>query len=188
MRIVVRNLSPLCVVMPLAFAGWLQSSGEVRGCDTPQSVAAVAARVEKKAERSEKKEGKRDLVKDSVRTKTDPEGEAVVEQVGEASFYGKGFHGKETANGGRFDQRDLTAAHPALPLGTEAKVTNLETGESVQVRINDRGPYAKGRDIDLSKAAAAEVGLTNKKGEAPVKIEAAVPPEGEQAVAPCPRR
>jgi rare lipoprotein A len=99
----------------------------------------------------------------------------VVEQVGEASFYGPGFHGKKTATGERFDQNDLTAAHPTLPLGTKATVTNLETGDSVEVKINDRGPYAKGRDIDLSKGAAKELGMT-KDGVAPVKIEAEVAP------------
>ena len=79
----------------------------------------------------------------------------------------------------KFDQGDLTAAHPTLPLGSEAKVTNLETGESVEVQINDRGPYAKGRDIDLSKAAAKEIGIDKKNGEAPVKIEADVPKKGK---------
>jgi rare lipoprotein A len=69
----------------------------------------------------------------------------------------------------------LTAAHPTLPLGTNATVTNLETGDSVDVKINDRGPYAKGRDIDLSKGAAKELGMT-KDGIAPVKIEAEVTP------------
>jgi rare lipoprotein A len=99
----------------------------------------------------------------------------VVEQVGEASFYGHGFHGKKTATGEKFDQNDLTAAHPTLPLGTTATVTNLETGNSVDVKINDRGPYVKGRDIDLSKRAAKELGMT-KDGVAPVKIEAEVAP------------
>jgi rare lipoprotein A len=75
-----------------------------------------------------------------------------VEQVGEASYYGRGFHGKKTATGEKFDQNDKTAAHPTLPLGTKATVTNLDNGTSVDVRINDRGPYVKGRDIDLPKA------------------------------------
>jgi rare lipoprotein A len=95
----------------------------------------------------------------------------VYEETGEASYYGPGFHGKETASGETFDQNDLTAAHPKLPLGSEVEVRNLENGRSVTVEINDRGPYAKGRDIDLSKAAAKELDMI-KEGTAPVRIEA----------------
>jgi rare lipoprotein A len=100
----------------------------------------------------------------------------VVEQRGEASWYGKGFHGKKTASGEKFDQDGLTAAHPTLPLGTEVTVTNLETGKSVDVEITDRGPYTKGRDLDLSKKAAKEIDMT-EDGAAPVEIEAKVPSE-----------
>ena len=80
-------------------------------------------------------------------------------QTGAASWYGPGFHGKKTANGERFNTHDLTAAHKTLPFGTKVRVTNEQTGQSVVVRINDRGPYAHGRVIDLSKAAAAAVGI-----------------------------
>jgi rare lipoprotein A (peptidoglycan hydrolase) len=97
-------------------------------------------------------------------------GEPKVEQVGEASWYGPAQNGKETANGETFDQNKLTAAHPTLPLGAKAVVTNLETGKSVAVTINDRGPFVKGRKIDLSRAAAQKIGMT-KKGVAQVKIE-----------------
>jgi rare lipoprotein A (peptidoglycan hydrolase) len=146
--------------------------------ETQQKAEAIAEKVERKSEQTEKAEGKDNLVEDSVKVKETKQGDAVVEQVGEASYYGKGFHGKETASGEIFDQNDLTAAHPTLPLGTEAKVTNLKTGKSVEVEINDRGPYTKGRDIDLSKEAAKEIGLT-KDGAAPVKVEAKVPDEKE---------
>ena len=97
--------------------------------------------------------------------------EPVYEETGEASFYGPGFHGKPTASGETFDQNDLTAAHPELPLGSEVEVENLENGKSVTVEINDRGPYAKGRDIDLSKAAAKQLDMI-EDGTAPVRIEA----------------
>jgi len=93
-----------------------------------------------------------------------------VEEVGQASWYGPALNGKETASGETFDQNGLTAAHPTLPMGTKAVVTNLETGKSVEVTINDRGPYAKGRKIDLSRAAARQIGMS-KKGVAKVKIE-----------------
>lgn len=90
---------------------------------------------------------------------------------GRASWYGPGFHGKKTASGTTFDQNAPTAAHQKLPLGSEATVTNLENGKSVNVEINDRGPYVKGRTLDLSKQAAKKLGLLHD-GTAPVRIEA----------------
>ena len=81
-------------------------------------------------------------------------------QSGAASWYGPGLHGKRTANGEKFDTNALTAAHKTLPFGTEVRVTNERTGKSVVVRINDRGPYAHGRVIDLSKAAAEAVSIS----------------------------
>jgi rare lipoprotein A len=139
----------------------------------------IAKAVEAKARRSEKAEGKQNLVKDEVRVTTDPTGRVIVEQTGEASWYGKIHHGQKTAVGQRFDQNQLTAAHPTLPLGTKATVTNLETGTSVDVIITDRGPYVKGRDIDLSKAAAERLGVT-KHGAAAVRIDAVVTPAPDQ--------
>jgi rare lipoprotein A len=97
---------------------------------------------------------------------------AVVSQVvsGMASWYGPGFHGGYTANGERFNQYTLTAAHPHLPFGTPVRVTNTYNGRSVVVRINDRGPYSGGRVIDLSKGAAQVIGLVSS-GVAPVRLE-----------------
>ena len=80
-------------------------------------------------------------------------------QVGKASWYGPGFHGKKTASGQRFNQHALTAAHPRLPLGTRARVTNLHNGKEVEVTINDRGPHGGGRIIDLSRAAAKKLAM-----------------------------
>lgn len=77
-----------------------------------------------------------------------------------ASWYGPGFHGRKTASGERFDQNAMTAAHKQLAFGRRVQVTNLATGRSVVVRINDRGPYAHGRSIDLSRAAARAVGCS----------------------------
>ena len=91
-------------------------------------------------------------------------------QTGIASWYGPGFHGKRTANGEVYNQHALTAAHRTLPLGTRAVVTNVDTGESVKVRINDRGPYKYGRVIDLSYAAARRIGLW-AAGIAPVQVK-----------------
>ncbi|UOM36828.1 septal ring lytic transglycosylase RlpA family protein [Acuticoccus sp. I52.16.1] len=89
---------------------------------------------------------------------------------GVASYYGKRFHGRRTANGERFNMNALTAAHRSLPFGTKVKVTNPRTGRSVTVRINDRGPFHGGRSIDLSRAAAAKIGMVDA-GVAKVKIE-----------------
>ena len=80
--------------------------------------------------------------------------DAGAHQLGVASWYGPRFHGKRAASGETYDQHELTAAHRKLPFGTQVKVTNLNNGKSVVVRINDRGPYVKGRILDLSHAAA----------------------------------
>jgi rare lipoprotein A len=89
---------------------------------------------------------------------------------GMASWYGPGFHGNRSASGEIFNQNALTAAHRNLPFGTQVRVTNLSNGQSVVVRINDRGPYSGGRVIDLSAAAARAVGLI-QAGVAPVSID-----------------
>lgn len=81
-------------------------------------------------------------------------------QAGQASWYGPGFHGRRTASGETFNTNDLTAAHRTLPFGTRVRVVNKKTGRSVVVRINDRGPYAHGRVIDLSRASAQAIGIT----------------------------
>lgn len=87
-----------------------------------------------------------------------------------SSWYGPGFHGRITANGEVYDQMALTAAHKSLKFGTLLKVTNPRNGRSVVVRINDRGPYIDGRDLDLSKAAARDLGLL-RRGVAKMKVE-----------------
>lgn len=89
---------------------------------------------------------------------------------GEASWYGHPFHGRKTANGERFDKDLLSAAHPTLPLPSVVRVTNLRNGRSLELRVNDRGPFAKNRIIDLSEAAAAALGFKHE-GTAPVEVE-----------------
>jgi rare lipoprotein A len=90
--------------------------------------------------------------------------------TGVASWYGKRFHGRKTAAGERYNMFELTAAHKTLPLGTLVKVTSLDNGREVIVRVNDRGPYIPGRVIDLSLAAACELRMV-EKGLAEVKLE-----------------
>jgi rare lipoprotein A len=100
---------------------------------------------------------------------------------GIASWYGKEFHGKPTANGESYNMYEMTAAHPTLPLPTYARVTNLNNGKSVVVRINDRGPFLRGRVIDLSYRAAQALGYI-EQGTAPVLIEA-LPADGSPLLA-----
>jgi len=87
-----------------------------------------------------------------------------------ASYYADKYHGRKTSNGETFNMYDMTAAHKTLPFNTKVKVTNLSNGKSVIVRINDRGPFVKGREIDLSKGAAVKIGMI-KSGTAKVSLE-----------------
>ena len=91
-------------------------------------------------------------------------------EIAVASWYGREFHGRRTASGEVFDQHGLSAAHPSLPLGTRVRVTSLESGESVDVRITDRGPFVRGRTLDLSYGAARRLRMV-EKGTDRVRIE-----------------
>jgi rare lipoprotein A len=91
-------------------------------------------------------------------------------QTGVASWYGPGFHGKATASGETYNQNDFTAAHQTLPLGTRVRVTNLENGSATEVSINDRGPFAKSRIIDLSYSAAQQINMVGP-GTALVRVD-----------------
>lgn len=90
--------------------------------------------------------------------------------TGRASWYGVPFHGRTTANGETYNMNALTAAHKTLPFGSIIKVTNLANSKSVLVRINDRGPYIRGRQIDLSYAAAQKIDMVSQ-GVSPIKME-----------------
>jgi rare lipoprotein A len=90
---------------------------------------------------------------------------------GKASYYANRFHGQRTASGEHFDRMDYTAAHRSLPFGTKVRVTNLANGRQVLVKVNDRGPHMKNRIIDISQAAAREIGI-NDHGIGNVRIEA----------------
>ncbi len=91
-------------------------------------------------------------------------------QTGIASYYGADFHGRKTANGEMYDRNGLTAAHRTLEFNTRVRVTNLSNGRVVVIRVNDRGPYAKGRIIDLSEEAGRQIGL-DVSGTAKVRLE-----------------
>ncbi|MDO5535926.1 MAG: septal ring lytic transglycosylase RlpA family protein [Desulfovibrionaceae bacterium] len=105
------------------------------------------------------------------------------EQTGTASWYGPSFHGRLTSSGERYNQNDLTAAHTVLPFHTNVEVTNLSNGKSVVVCINDRGPFARNRVIDLSRAAASRIDMIGP-GTARVRIRALDSGDGEEERAP----
>ncbi len=105
-------------------------------------------------------------------------------QTGKASWYGRGFQGKRTATGERFDMNALTCAHRTLPLGSWLRVTNLMNHKSTLVRVNDRGPYEKNTIVDLSYAAAQKVGLL---GKAQVRVERVQPNDPDLAEALVPQ-
>jgi rare lipoprotein A len=161
----------------LLVAGLMQGCGSVSGSalQALQPKAVEAASIDSSASRpvSPPVQAKR---KAQVQTKKGsiPENRVI---RGEASWYGPGFHGRKTASGKIFDQEKLTAAHKTLPLGTRARVTNLENGNTVEVEINDRGPYVGERVIDLSRAAADRLGFV-ESGITLVRIEL-LPQEGE---------
>ena len=92
-------------------------------------------------------------------------------RVGKASFYARKFNGRVMADGTRMDPADDNAASKTLPLGTRARVTNLETGQSATVTIQDRGPYVKGRIVDVSPATAKQIGLEKSEGVAKVEVK-----------------
>jgi rare lipoprotein A len=100
-------------------------------------------------------------------------------EVGIASWYGPGFDGNHTANGEIYDMNGISAAHKTLPFGTIVRVVELSTGRSIVVRINDRGPFVEGRIIDLSKGAAAELGII-EKGITKVGLRIVRWPDGER--------
>nr|WP_315360731.1 septal ring lytic transglycosylase RlpA family protein [Neisseria bacilliformis] len=139
----------------------------------PHASAAPAAQ-HAAAAPAAKKAARQSAVKKADKT----EQTAKFSQTGKASWYGPGFHGKKTANGERFDMNTLTAAHRTLPISSRVRVTNLANGKSVVVRINDRGPYHGNRVMDLSKAAAQELGFI-RTGTAQVKIEPLAPTDGK---------
>lgn len=102
--------------------------------------------------------------------KAEPAESGKVIGTGHASYYGDGFAGRPTANGETFNPSAMTAAHKTLPFGSKVKVTNTANGESVVVRVNDRGPFVAGRLIDLSEGAAQKIGMLGS-GTANVKLE-----------------
>lgn len=132
----------------VAVVGWVGCAGDRRSPAPPAVAAAPKA----------------------ADARTEGTGRWRTYETGTASWYGGRWHGRKTANGERYDQYSMTAAHKKLPFNTKVRVTNLSTGKSCIVRINNRGPYVRGRVIDLSVAAAKKIG-SYSGGLSRVKLE-----------------
>jgi rare lipoprotein A (peptidoglycan hydrolase) len=134
-----------------------------------QTETSAPALIDKDAAGKDANLQKVTIESDTPKSKTPPSNQKHVLR-GEASWYGPRFHGKKTASGEIFDQTKFTAAHKTLPLGSRARVTNISNGSSVEVEINDRGPFVEGRILDVSRAAAHALGFISA-GTAPVRLE-----------------
>ncbi|WP_316862483.1 septal ring lytic transglycosylase RlpA family protein [uncultured Cohaesibacter sp.] len=159
-------------VAGLALAGCSQTSKKSSGKYDPKYGVSASSRVATKTSEFRKGGGVYKVGKPykvAGRTYV-PKHEPSYNKVGKASWYGEDFHGRLTANGEIFNMNTLTAAHPTLPLPSYARVTNLKNGRSVIVRINDRGPFAHSRIIDLSKRVAVKLGFIND-GIANVRVK-----------------
>lgn len=146
-------------------------------CALSLTLSSMAAQ----AQPSSKPQSPKDASVPPIAVERTGEGEPVIVHEGEASFYGGSFHGKKTASGECFDQNKPTAASRELPLGSKVTVTNQENGKSVDVIVNDRGPYVDGRVIDLSKKAARQLDMI-EDGVAPVRVEAKPSEQPTEAV------
>ena len=151
-----QSLSRLAAVAGLVFATATAAGEPARTSSSEDAAAAAPSRAPAPTSR--------------------PKG-AAKRQVGKASFYGREFFGRKMANGRPMDPNADNAASRTLPLGTKARVTNLETGRSSVVTIEDRGPYVDGRIVDLSPATAEKIGLQRKQGLAPVEVVPLEPAE-----------
>jgi rare lipoprotein A len=167
--------APIGLVV-LLVSSLLHGGGAIPGSPLEQTPSAEAAGLEDSSGKTNKEVGQ-------SRSKARREGssESARKKVirGQASWYGPGFHGRKTASGEIFDQSKLTAAHKTIPLGTKAKVTNLQNGNTVEVEINDRGPYVGQRVIDVSRAAASALGFV-ESGLTLVRIELLPEEEGRE--------
>jgi rare lipoprotein A len=143
---------------PLAIIALLSSVAVAAGCKPDYEARAGGASQDETPPR---------ISKTATRPQPDLSGRA---RFGDASFYAKKFAGREMADGRKMDPNGDNAASKTLPLGTRAKVTNINTGQSAVVTIQDRGPYVKGRILDLSPSIAQQIGITQENGVARVKV------------------
>lgn len=162
----------------------LSRLGVALGLALGVNIASAAPPVQPASERSSKSFDRRPAQSakpSSAHDKLDHSGR---KRVGKASYYARKFAGRKMADGTPMKPHGNNAASKTLPLGTTAKVTNLETGQSATVAIRDRGPYVPGRIIDLSPATAEEIGITRKDGVAPVEVAPIAVPQPDGSVKP----
>lgn len=158
--------APIGLVV-LLMSSLLQGGGVLPGSPLEQTQSAEAATLDDSSGKTNNQAAK---IRPKLQRQKNSRESAHKVIRGQASWYGPGFHGKKTASGEIFDQGKLTAAHKTIPLGTKAKVTNLQNGNTVEVEINDRGPFIGQREIDVSHAAADALGFV-KSGLTLVRIE-----------------
>ena len=169
-KYVVKTLIFLGALLTLLSFGYMVQAEEARS----ENEVAFADTMAVSSESFDSVAGEQTLVNESeVEVIEAP----VFEETGTASWYGDKFHGRRTANGERYDMYAYTAAHKTLPFGTILRVTNLDNNKSILVRVNDRGPFVRGRIIDLSRVAAKDIGVSLNR----VKIEQ-FRPSGDRAL------
>lgn len=142
---------------------------------------ASKAQAEEESARPKKAEASSEKAAKPAKPKLDRSGR---KRVGKASYYSKKFAGKKMADGTRMKPQGDNAASKTLPLGTTARVTNLETGQSAVVTIKDRGPHVKGRIVDLSPATAEKIGIDREEGVAKVEVAPVAVPQADGSVKP----
>lgn len=150
-------IKALVAALPLAIVLTTDANAAYWKCIGPEYVCGAASESSYSSQKAHKAGKRTAKAQKRARTTASYGGGGY---SGMASWYGGRFHGRRTANGERYNMNAMTAAHKSLPFGTIVMVTNTRNGRSVQVRINDRGPYIRGRIIDLSRAAASQIGLT----------------------------
>ncbi|WP_421791602.1 septal ring lytic transglycosylase RlpA family protein [Hyphobacterium sp.] len=181
MRVSARNISVMMVLACAAMLAACSSSAHVvRGLSVSAPVIGSGSSSSARLNRTgagEQKIGRPYTI--NGRTYV-PARDDDYDEIGVSSWYGPNFHGRPTANGEIFDQNELSAAHPTLPIPALIEVTNLENGRTQVLRLNDRGPFARDRILDVSRAAAIELGFL-QQGTARVRVRYLGPPDGVAA-------
>ncbi len=168
MEILLRYIGKICIVVTTAIL--------FHACSTVPRFTAIKTPPKKSKSETNRKQSEDNDRKRNEHTKNKNEsaqqsdGSYKMVEQGIASYYADAFHGNTTANGETFDMYKFTAAHRTLPLGTKVRVKNLDNGRTIILRINDRGPYVNGRLIDVSYAAAKQLGIV-ENGTATVRVE-----------------
>lgn len=164
-------MAGLCAALIAVPAGLARADeGDAQAASSGDEFAQEFVQIHEPSLRMLPAAGAVDITQIDIPIEVEPEPTTRSLGTGVASYYGRRFHGRLTANGERFDMNAMTAAHKTLPFGTRVRVTNPRNGKSVVVRINDRGPFIRGRTIDLSRGAARRVGII-QRGHGRVELD-----------------